>query len=87
MATDLTPAVIIVDVQLPGDEDGLGLTARLKRDGGTRDLAVIVLTAGAFEKDRSAAVRAGCDRFLTKPCLPDALEAVVSDLMRVRRDG
>src|SRR5687767_13585695 len=75
MAADLAPVVVITDVKLPGDEDGLGLTARLKRDGETRGAAVIVLTAGALDTDRLAAVQAGCDRFITKPCTPDALEA------------
>ncbi len=84
MAADLGPAVVIVDVKLPGDEDGLGLTARLKRDGETSRAAVIVLTAGAFEADRLAAVRAGCDRFITKPCTPDALEEAVDALIRER---
>ena len=84
MAADLAPAVVIVDVKLAGDEDGLGLTARLKRDSDTRRAAVIVLTACAFESDRQAAVQAGCDRFITKPCTPDALEAAVNALIRQR---
>ena len=84
MAADLAPAVVIVDVKLAGDEDGLGLTARLKRDGETRGAAVIVLTAGTFDSDRQAALLAGCDRFITKPCTPDTLEAAVEALIRQR---
>ncbi len=82
MAADLAPAVVIVDVKLPGDEDGLGLTTRLKHNGETRGLPVIVLTGCAFERDRQAALDAGCDRFLTKPCSPDALEVAVNELIR-----
>jgi len=32
MAADLAPAVVVTDIKLPGSEDGLALTSRLKHD-------------------------------------------------------
>jgi CheY-like chemotaxis protein len=81
MAADLAPAVVVTDIKLPGGEDGLALTARLKHDAATRAAAVIVLSAAVFPKDRTAASKAGCDRFLTKPCLPADLEAAMVELV------
>lgn len=82
MAADLHPLVIVTDLKLAGYEDGLGLTARVKSDASTRDARVIVLSGYVFPADRAAAVKAGCDRFLEKPCAPAALEAVVCELVR-----
>jgi two-component system, cell cycle response regulator DivK len=65
--------VIVTGLLLPGDMDGIELIARLKRDERTKRIPVIVLTACAWNSDRERAEEAGCDVFLTKPCLPDDL--------------
>jgi len=80
LAADLAPAVVVTDIKLPGSEDGLALTSRLKHDSATRDSFVIVLSAAIFDTDRAAASEAGCDRFLAKPCLPAELEAAVVEM-------
>lgn len=81
LAAELPPSAIVTDVRLAGSEDGLHLTQRLKQDERTRGVPVIVLTAYLFPHDRDAAARAGCDVFLSKPCLPDSLSQVVSELV------
>ena len=40
---------------------------------GLRACRIIVLTANTLPRVREQATEAGCDRFLLKPCLPDAL--------------
>ncbi len=65
--------VVVTDIRVRGFSDGLGLVRQLRRDNATKGIPIIVLTACAFESDRQAAERAGCDGFLAKPCLPDAL--------------
>ena len=84
MAAELPPAVVVTDVRLAGSEDGLGLTRRLKQDADMRGVPVVVLTGSVFSHDRDAAARAGCDLFVPKPCLPDALSVVVTDLIQRR---
>jgi two-component system cell cycle response regulator DivK len=69
---------------LAGGEDGLVLTRRLKRDARIRHVPVVILTGYVFAHDREAAARAGCDAFVAKPCLPEALSAVVTHLIQHR---
>lgn len=83
LAVQLKPDVVVTDIMLPGSMDGLALTASLKADRPTQGLPVpvIILTGCAFTHDEDAANRAGCDRFLTKPCLPEALARSINDLL------
>jgi two-component system phosphate regulon response regulator PhoB len=81
LARDLRPSVIVADVMMKGPGDGFTLTGDLKQDDRTRDIPVVLLTGRAFESDREAAARAGCDLFLTKPCLPDELAARIAHLL------
>jgi two-component system cell cycle response regulator DivK len=82
LAAELPPAAIVTDIRLAGGEDGLALTRRFKHDERLRRVPVVILTGHVFTHDREAAARAGCDRFVAKPCLPDALSSVVSTLVR-----
>jgi CheY-like chemotaxis protein len=65
--------VVVTNLQLPGDMDGVELIARLRRDERTRHTPVVVVSARAFPHDRDRAADAGCNVFLKKPCLPDTL--------------
>jgi CheY-like chemotaxis protein len=67
------PDVIIADVRLPGGADGITLTVKLRLDLRTTKIPVIIVTSDALPKDRARALAAGCDVFLTKPCMPDVL--------------
>jgi len=65
--------VIVTSLLLPGDMDGIEFIARLKRDEYTKRIPVIVLTACVWKGDRERAEQAGCDVYLSKPCLPGDL--------------
>jgi two-component system, cell cycle response regulator DivK len=71
-AFTLRPDVIVMDLSLPG-LDGWEATRRLKRDPRTRDIPVIALTGHALAGHSKVAFDAGCDAFITKPCLPERL--------------
>ena len=60
------PDLILMDVQLPG-EDGLGLTRRLKADPKTAMIPIVALTAHAMVGDREEALAAGCAGYIAKP--------------------
>jgi two-component system, cell cycle response regulator DivK len=81
LASELPPAAIVTDVRLSGDENGLQLTRRLKQDAQMRRVPVVILAGQTFTHDREAAARAGCDLFMFKPCLPDALSKVIAGLV------
>jgi two-component system, cell cycle response regulator DivK len=68
---------------LPG-VSGLELTKLLRDDERTKDVGIIVLTAQAFGSAEQQASDAGCDRFLLKPCLPDALALEIRDVLTSR---
>ena len=77
-AHGLTPDIILMDLALPR-MDGWEATRRLKRDERTRHIPVVALTGHALAGHAEGARQAGCDAFVTKPCLPDAL------VMEIRR--
>jgi two-component system cell cycle response regulator DivK len=72
----LRPDVILMDLSLPG-LDGWSATARLKADDRTRHIPIVALTGHALAGASERARQAGCDAFVTKPCLPDDLVAEI----------
>jgi two-component system cell cycle response regulator DivK len=79
-ACELHPDVVVADVTLPG-VSGLDLTRRLRSDTRTKDAGIIVLTGHALGSAKQQATDAGCDRFLLKPCLPDALADEIRNVL------
>jgi CheY-like chemotaxis protein len=71
-AAELLPDIILMDLALP-QIDGWEVTRRLKRDCRTRQIPVLALTGHALQSHAEVARQAGCDGFVTKPCLPDDL--------------
>ena len=60
------PDLIWMDMQMPR-LDGREATRAIRTMEGERHTIIIALTASAFEEDRSQALAAGCDGFLSKP--------------------
>jgi CheY-like chemotaxis protein len=85
-AFDLLPDAILTDLNIPGI-DGFELTRRLKMDPRTHHIPILAVTGYApFTSDPSRADRAGCDAMLSKPCLPDDLEAALTALIADARE-
>jgi len=78
------PDVIVADLWLP-DGSGLELTRRLRADRRTTDVGIIMLTADAGGPVQEQAIAAGCDRFLVKPCVPDALALEIRKVLHDRQ--
>lgn len=71
-AAERSPDIILMDLSLPV-MDGWEATRRLKADRRTADIPVVALTGHALAGISEGARRAGCDAFITKPCLPEDL--------------
>ena len=81
------PDAAIMDLSLP-EMDGWEATRRLKADPRTRHVRVIALTGHALKGHSESAMNAGCDLFVTKPCLPEDLVKHLEELLEVPRvDG
>jgi CheY-like chemotaxis protein len=79
-AFSLLPDLIVMDLSLPG-LDGWEATRRLKDDARTRHIPVLALTSHAMEGFSEGARAAGCDGFVTKPCLPEQLVAEIRAML------
>jgi two-component system, cell cycle response regulator DivK len=78
-AVDDQPDIILMDLSLPV-MDGWEATRRLKADERTAGIPVVALTGHALAGISEGAKKAGCDAFVTKPCLPEDL---VHEIKRV----
>lgn len=76
---------IVTETLLLGDMDGIELIARLKGDGRTAGIPLVVVSSHAWNTDRERARLAGCDLFLSKPCLPHDLMRAVRRLIVTSR--
>jgi CheY-like chemotaxis protein len=81
---ELMPDIILMDLALP-KMDGWEATRRLKMDERTRHIPVVALTGHALAGHAEGARQAGCDSFVTKPCLPDALVAEINRMLAMRK--
>jgi DNA-binding response OmpR family regulator len=77
------PKLVILDLGLPGDVDGLEVCRRLRA---TTDIPIIMLTARDGEIDRVLGLELGADDYVTKPFSPRELVARVKAILR-RADG
>jgi CheY-like chemotaxis protein len=76
------PDVIVTDVNMPV-MSGLDLCRRLRADAATRHVAVVVVTGDPSDQAR-AAIEAGCDAVLGKPCSRTLLLATIRLLLERR---
>jgi len=80
-AGDHHPDVILMDLSLPV-MDGWEATRRLKGDARTRDIPVMALSGHVSLSHAEVAREAGADDFVTKPCMPEELEARIRAMLK-----
>lgn len=81
LLADNRPDLALIDWMLP-DMSGLELTRTLKRDKEFEDLAIIILTARADERDKVSGLEGGADDYITKPFSPRELVARIKAVLR-----
>jgi len=79
---DSQPDLVLLDVMLPGETDGLALCRWIRA---TSELPVILVTARGGESDRIVGLELGADDYVTKPFSPRELSARVRTVLRDRK--
>lgn len=76
-----TPDVILLDWMLP-NLSGLEICRQLRRNEGTANVPIILLTARADEPDRVRGLEMGADDYVVKPFSPKELIARIQAVLR-----
>ena len=70
LAQSVRPDVVLMDVMMPGEFDGLEACRRIKADPQLAHTRVIVVSAKGLATDAEAGRAAGADEYLFKPFSP-----------------
>lgn len=79
------PDLVVCDVEMPG-MDGVALCTALRADDATRRVPIVIVT-GSGSAGALAALAAGCDAVLPKPCSRALLIATIRDLLERAEAG
>ncbi len=83
---EVKPDLVILDWMIEGTS-GIEVCRRMRRNPGTANLPIIMLTARGEEDDRVRGLETGADDFITKPFSPKELIARANALLRRSRPG
>ena len=83
VARDIKPDLMLLDVMMPGELDGLQVCHHVKSDPSTRGTRVVLLTARGQARDREVGREAGADEYLVKPFSPLQLIETIERLLVV----
>ena len=72
--------LVLTDINMP-DINGLELVSFVRRDERYRSIPVVIVSTEGSDRDRDKGLELGADAYLVKPFDPDALRAVVADLL------
>jgi CheY-like chemotaxis protein len=75
---ELNPDIILMDIRMPR-MTGLEATIEIRKFN--KEVPILAVTAYAFEKDRIEAIKAGCNDFVTKPILANALREKIKQVL------
>jgi diguanylate cyclase (GGDEF)-like protein len=82
---DMLPDLVLLDVMMP-KLDGFEVCQRLRQDGRTKNISVIMLTAKSLSADKVVGLTAGADDYIIKPFDPIELIARVKSALRRARE-
>jgi diguanylate cyclase (GGDEF)-like protein len=85
VAHERVPSLVILDVMMP-KLDGYQVCQRLRNDGRTSGVCIIMLTAKSMSADKVLGLTAGADDYISKPFDPMELVARVKTTLRRTRE-
>ncbi len=83
LAAEWNPDIILMDIRMPG-MDGFEATRRIRALEKGRRVPILAISASAFEEDRTQALDAGVDDFVSKPFRANELLLKIGLLLGVR---
>ena len=86
IARDENPAIILLDVQLPG-LTGYEVCRSIKSNPALSNMRVLMLSGMTQYHDQQKAQEAGADEFIIKPFIPNALLEMVEELLNSNEEG
>lgn len=85
MALELKPALILLDINLPG-LSGFEVAMKLRQNPSLDGTLIVALTAKTMRSDRETALVTGCDGFIPKPIDPFLFVSQVEAYLGGQRD-
>ncbi|MDA3880837.1 MAG: ATP-binding protein [Prolixibacteraceae bacterium] len=85
MIPEIMPGLIVSDIMMPGELDGLGLCRQVKSDNRTSHIPVILLTARTSDQQKCEGLESRADDYITKPFNFELLELRIKSLIEQRR--
>lgn len=71
------PDIILLDIMMPGEKDGLAVCREIKQHPEFKDTFVTMLTARGQQQDMHEGKDAGADAYLVKPFSPMELSVLI----------
>lgn len=81
MARQAPPDLMVVDVMMPGEIDGLGLLDAVRADAALAGIPVVMVTARGQKHDEEDAMARGASAYVIKPFSPLALKDRIVQLI------
>lgn len=85
LAEEIQPEVIVLDIMMPGEINGLEVCRRIKANDALKHCYIVLLTALGQKSDREAGLAAHADAYVVKPFSPiELIELIESRPQAVR---
>jgi DNA-binding response OmpR family regulator len=81
------PDVVLLDVMMPGEIDGLQVLQAIRADPQTMDMRVIMVSAKGQVSDYELGMHMGANAYFVKPFSPLQLVAAINEQLAQRETG
>jgi len=81
LAGEILPEMMLLDVMMPGELDGLQVCRSVRADPRLAGMRVLLLSARGQARDREAGELAGADAYLIKPFSPLQLVETIERML------
>lgn len=81
------PDVVLLDIMMPGDLDGLQVLQAIRNDPEIRDTCVIMVSAKGQVTDTALGMQMGANAYFVKPFSPLQLQAAIREQLAKIESG